>query len=234
MDPVTIMAVLGALGAAKHYVNDVPEAAKEKKYESAKERFSPWTHQHGQYVKDPSLFGTLLQAGGTGLALSKFGAGGNGADGADGADGGDGSTVGKDLDGNRVAKEGDSDFRGPPSSAMSDGAELTDDKPVNVPTPGSSASPYAKAPGAVAPASSNAEAFDSASQGKAPVNVYSKGAVGGGNVPFNPNYRPDEYMPQGGFMGDPNYMSPYRKYLYSDGAVGGGRVPLNPDFVTRR
>lgn len=45
------------------------EANRQRKYESERERWSPWTGVHGAYVKNPSEMGNIVQGAGAGLSF---------------------------------------------------------------------------------------------------------------------------------------------------------------------
>jgi hypothetical protein len=59
-----------ALGAAKHTM-DAGRANKQRKLAAETQRLSPWTGMEAQAVNEPSLFGSLLSGGMTGLSMGQ-------------------------------------------------------------------------------------------------------------------------------------------------------------------
>lgn len=71
MSPWTLAALLGILGGA-NYGPANKNAEKLRKYESTKERYSPWTHEHGSPVAQPSQTNMIEQGVASGLAMSPY------------------------------------------------------------------------------------------------------------------------------------------------------------------
>lgn len=60
-------AVLGLLKASE----DSQNYRHEQNAQNIKERFSPWTHQHGEMLKKPSAMGSILQGATTGAMMGQ-------------------------------------------------------------------------------------------------------------------------------------------------------------------
>lgn len=58
-------------GAVKHVAVDKPMADKQRQLAAETQRYSPWTDLKAGAVEEPSLFGSLLQGGTTGLSLGQ-------------------------------------------------------------------------------------------------------------------------------------------------------------------
>ncbi len=69
--PMWGMAIAAAAGIAKSELIDKPKAEKRRQFEAEKERWSPWTGQHGQYVSDPDSIGAGLQYGAVGAQIGQ-------------------------------------------------------------------------------------------------------------------------------------------------------------------
>ena len=62
----------GGVGGLKHFLVDKPAADKERQYQAETARWSPWTGLQSKYVRDPSLFGNMLQGGMGGAAFGQL------------------------------------------------------------------------------------------------------------------------------------------------------------------
>lgn len=69
MDPLTLGAIFGGGQLLKHFIFDKPSADRQRKLESEKERYSPWTGHQDETVQEPNLGGGMLQAGFAGAQL---------------------------------------------------------------------------------------------------------------------------------------------------------------------
>ena len=69
--PLLPLALGLAGGAVKHFAVDKPAASKNRRMQAAIARYSPWTGMKPDVssLRDPSLFGSLLQGGTAGLML---------------------------------------------------------------------------------------------------------------------------------------------------------------------
>ncbi len=70
------MLVGAAAGMAKHKLIDQPAAKKHAELQAVKAKYSPWTRSKAQPLKTPSMFGSMLQGGGTGLMMGQSKLGG--------------------------------------------------------------------------------------------------------------------------------------------------------------
>lgn len=239
------LAVGGLVLGALNYMDQKDKADNQKKYESTKERWSPWTHQHGQFVQDPSLLNNLLQGGVTGASMGSMLMGG--------ADSG-ASGVGDSTDPKNV----NPNFMGPPSaykmpedeglkSAAEAAATADATPPAEKQDPGhvggmsQAPAPKVASPTDVAPAAPGHAAQVAPPPPPPPGGPsyqYSGGAVGGGQVPQNPGYQSmppmqaamNPYAPPGPPVPVDQLGNPYQ---YSQDAAGGGQVPYNPDYYAR-
>lgn len=59
------------VGLLKNELLDKPQAAIQNKLEAEKERYSPWTHQHGNNVAAPNPFDAALKYGATGALMAR-------------------------------------------------------------------------------------------------------------------------------------------------------------------
>lgn len=61
MDPVTMMAVMAAVGAAKSELIDAPRAERQRKLAAQTALYSPWTGMTPDKVQEADPFGSTLQ-----------------------------------------------------------------------------------------------------------------------------------------------------------------------------
>ena len=75
--PLAIAAIVGAMmGAAKHYMADVPAEEADRKLAAETARYSPWTGMKPGQIKRANGVGTITQGAATGALLgSSLGAG---------------------------------------------------------------------------------------------------------------------------------------------------------------
>lgn len=76
MDPLTLAAIMAAVGVGKSELIDRPQAERQRKMEAAKARWSPWTGIAPGSVKEPDAFGAALQGGLTGAMMGQMGSSG--------------------------------------------------------------------------------------------------------------------------------------------------------------
>lgn len=69
MDPLTMMAIMGALGVAKSELIDRPKEKRQRKLASETEAFSPWTGKSAGAIQEADPFGQALQFGATGASM---------------------------------------------------------------------------------------------------------------------------------------------------------------------
>ena len=71
MDPVTLALILGAAGFAKSQLIDRPKEARDRKFESVKAQWAPWTGMNPSPVKEADPFGSTIQGAFTGASLGQ-------------------------------------------------------------------------------------------------------------------------------------------------------------------
>lgn len=69
MGPLALMALMGAVGAAKSEVIDRPKENRARKLKAETQRYSPWTGLKGEEVKEADPFGSALQFGASGASM---------------------------------------------------------------------------------------------------------------------------------------------------------------------
>ena len=71
MDPLTLSLILGAAGFAKSQLIDRPKEARDRKFESVKAMWAPWTGMQPNAVKEADPFGSTIQGAFTGASLGQ-------------------------------------------------------------------------------------------------------------------------------------------------------------------
>lgn len=64
-------AILGALAGAMKGKQDQQAWRDQQNFEATRERYSPWTGMHGQYMQKPNKMGTMLQGFMAGLSYGQ-------------------------------------------------------------------------------------------------------------------------------------------------------------------
>lgn len=69
--PLLLAALIGAGGGLLKSQGEKEEADKQRSFEVERERWSPWTGVHGNYVKGPNVAGNVMQGAGAGASFGQ-------------------------------------------------------------------------------------------------------------------------------------------------------------------